>query len=99
MLELNLELREEVEVMFTKLVLKPLEQITQKMVKEQPPQKKSQGKDSADSDEDVSKRPALQEVVGAGELTGSPLGQTESRIFVDCHINFALETLMSLKPE
>ena len=35
MFELDLEVREELEIMFSKLVLKPLEQINVKIVKEE----------------------------------------------------------------
>ena len=90
-------MREEVEIMFTKIVLKPLELITTKIIKEEEPSPVQ--KEGSESDEDISKAPHLQEVVGAGELTGSPMGQAESKMFVEIHINFALETLMSLSPE
>jgi hypothetical protein len=86
------------EVMFTKVVLKPLELITLKIVTTKEEKKKDEAKGS-DSDEDISKVPYLNEVVGAGELTGSPLGQTESKMFVDLHTSFVVEILMSLTPE
>jgi hypothetical protein len=87
-------MREEVEVMFTKIVLKPLELINTKILTEEETKKQ----EGSDSDEDITKAPHLQEVVGAGELTGSPMGQMESKLFVDMHVNFALETLISLTP-
>jgi len=52
--ELNLELREELEIMFSKLVLKPLEQINNKTVKEEKKEEQEQ-----ESDEDMSKTPHL----------------------------------------
>jgi hypothetical protein len=64
-------LREEVEVMYTKVVLKPLELISMKTLAPVEETKKQEG---SDSDEDITKAPHLQEVVGAGELSGSPMG-------------------------
>jgi len=91
---LEIDMREEVEVMYTKVVLKPLELINMKIMHAEETKKQ----EGSDSDEDITKAPQLQEVVGAGELTGSPMGQAESKMFVDMHTNFAFETLMSFTP-
>jgi hypothetical protein len=85
--------------MFTKVVLKPLELIALKIVTTKEGKKKDLEAKGSDSEEDISKVPHLNEVVGAGELTGSPLGQTESKMFIDLHTSFAVEILMSLTPE
>ena len=57
--------------MYTKVVLKPLELINMKTLAPVEETKKLEG---SDSDEDITKAPHLQEVVGAGELSGSPMG-------------------------